>query len=44
MNLSPQVMDSSFRVSLSRETTEEDLDALVAGIATVLQWKAHAGR
>ena len=44
MNLSPQVLDSSFRVSLSRETTEEDLDALVAGIATVLQWKAHAGR
>ena len=44
MNLSPQVMDSSFRVSLSRETTEEDLDALIAGIATVLQWKAHAGR
>ena len=44
MNLPPQVMDSSFRVSLSRETTEEDLDALVAGIATVLQWKAHAGR
>ena len=44
MNLFPQVMDSSFRVSLSRETTEEDLDALVAGIASVLQWKAHAGR
>ena len=44
MNLSPQVMDSSFRVSLSRETTEEDLDALVSGIASVLQWKAHAGR
>ena len=44
MNLSPQVMDSSFRVSLSRETTEEDLDALVAGIASVLQWKAHASR
>ena len=44
MNLSPQVLDSSFRVSLSRETTEEDLDALIAGIASVLQWKAHAGR
>lgn len=44
MNLSPRVMDSSFRVSLSRETTEEDLDALVSGIASVLQWKAHAGR
>ena len=44
MNLSPQVMDSSFRVSLIRVTTEEDLDALNAGIATVLQWKAHAGR
>ena len=29
MNLSPEVMDSSFRVSLSRDTTPEDLDALV---------------
>ena len=29
MNLSPELMDSSFRVSLSRETTPEELDTLV---------------
>jgi len=29
MNLSPEVMDSSFRVSLSRDTTQDDLDTLV---------------
>ena len=28
MNLRPEVMDSSFRVSLCRDTTEEELDAL----------------
>ena len=41
MNLSPDIIDSSFRVSLSRETTAEEIDALVAGIQSVLQWKAH---
>ena len=29
MGLSPEVMDSSFRVSLSRETTQDDLNLLV---------------
>ena len=29
MGLSPEVMDSSFRVSLSRETTKEELDTFV---------------
>lgn len=29
MKLSPEVMDSSFRVSISRETTKEELDNLV---------------
>lgn len=29
MGLSPQVMDSSFRISLSRETTQEDLHKLI---------------
>ena len=28
MNLRPEVMDSSFRISLCRDTTEEELDAL----------------
>lgn len=39
MNLSPERMDSSFRISLSRETTEEDVQALLAGIDSVLDWK-----
>ncbi|MBE6947108.1 MAG: cysteine desulfurase [Ruminococcaceae bacterium] len=39
MNLPPEVMDSSFRISLSRETTKEEADALVAGIQTILDWK-----
>lgn len=29
MGLSPEIMDSSFRVSISRETTQEELDKLV---------------
>lgn len=33
MGLAPEIMDSSFRISISRETTQEELDALV----TVLQ-------
>jgi len=32
MKLSPEVMDSSFRVSLSRETTREEVDALAQRI------------
>ena len=39
MQLSPQVMDGSFRVSLSRDTTEDDMDALIAGIEAILAWK-----
>jgi cysteine desulfurase len=39
MQLSPEVMDSSFRISLSRETTEADIDGLIAGIAQILAWK-----
>lgn len=39
MNLSPERMDSSFRVSLSRETTEADVQALLAGIQSILDWK-----
>ena len=36
MNLAPEVIDGSFRVSLCRDTTQEEIDALVAGIAQVL--------
>jgi len=32
MGLSPEIMDSSFRVSISRNTTKEELDKLVAVI------------
>ena len=32
MNLPPEVMDSSFRVSICRETTKEELDLLVSVI------------
>ena len=39
MNLAPEIIDSSFRVSLSRDTTKEDADALIAGIRQVLAWK-----
>ena len=39
MGLSPETMDGSFRLSLSRETTQEEVDALIAGIASVLAWK-----
>ena len=39
MNLSPERMDSAFRVSLSRETTAADVDALLEGIQGILAWK-----
>ncbi len=39
MNLPPETMDSAFRISLSRETTQEDLGALVDGIQAILDWK-----
>lgn len=39
MNLAPERMDSSFRVSLSRETTREDITALLTGIQSILDWK-----
>ena len=39
MHLSPEIMDGSFRVSLSRDTTQEDINALIAGIRQILAWK-----
>ena len=38
MKIAPEVIDGSFRVSLSRETTEAELDALMAGIQSILDW------
>ena len=39
MQLSPEIMDSSFRISLSRDTTPSDIDGLIAGIGKILAWK-----
>ena len=39
MNLPPEVMDSSFRISLSRETTESGINAALSGIQSILDWK-----
>jgi cysteine sulfinate desulfinase/cysteine desulfurase-like protein len=36
MNLAPEVIDGSFRVSLCRDTTAEEIDALAAGIQQIL--------
>ena len=36
MNLSSDIMDSSFRVSLSKETTQEELDLLVSQIQNAI--------
>ena len=39
MGLAPEIIDSAFRVSLSAQSREEDIQALVAGIRKVLQWQ-----
>lgn len=39
MNLAPEIMDASFRISLSRETTKDEIDTLLKGIEQVLSWK-----
>ncbi len=39
MNLPPEVMDSSFRISLCKDTTPADMDALLSGIQAILAWK-----
>ena len=39
MRLTPEVIDSSFRVSLSRESTQQNIDALLAGIQSIISWK-----
>ena len=36
MGLAPEIIDSSFRVSLSRETTRDEVDTLIHTIKTVL--------
>ena len=39
MGLKPEIMDSSFRISLCRETNEEEICAFVSGIRNILDWK-----
>lgn len=39
MKLSPEVIDSSFRISLSRDNTPQDIEAFLAGIHNVINWK-----
>ena len=39
MKLSPEVIDGSFRVSLCKDTSMEEIDALLHAIGTVLAWK-----
>lgn len=39
MHLPPEIIDSSIRISLSRETTREEIDGLIRGIEAVLSWK-----
>ena len=39
MGLKPETMDSSFRISLGRDTTAEDIRMLTNGLKLVLFWK-----
>ena len=39
MHLKPEIIDSSFRVSLCKDTTQEDICALIDGIRRILNWK-----
>ncbi len=39
MKLPPEVIDSSFRISLCRDTTQAEIDSLIAGIHQILDWK-----
>ena len=38
MKLDPKVIDSSFRISLSRDTTEEEINAFLEGVRSILDW------
>ena len=39
MKLPPEVIDGSFRISLCKDTTSNEVDALLDAIRTVLAWK-----
>ncbi len=39
MKIAPQLIDSSFRISLCKDTTKEEVDAFLAGVHKILDWK-----
>lgn len=39
MGIAPEVIDGSFRVSLCKDTTLEECEALLGGIQAILNWK-----
>lgn len=39
MGITPEVIDGSFRISLCRNTTQEECEALLGGIQAILNWK-----
>ena len=39
MGVAPEIIDSAFRISLSRDTTKEDITAFLNGLQAVLLWK-----
>ena len=39
MGIAPEVIDGSFRISLCRDTTQEECEALLGGIQAILNWK-----
>ena len=39
MGINPEVIDGSFRVSLCKDTTLEECEALLGGIQAILNWK-----
>ena len=41
MGIAPEVIDGSFRISLCRNTTQEECEALLGGIQAILNWKSR---
>ena len=39
MRVAPEVIDGSFRISLCKDTTQEECEALLGGIQAILNWK-----
>ncbi len=39
MGLPPEIIDSSFRISLCRDTSQAEMDALLSAVQSILDWK-----